>query len=197
MRCRSLRSINQPSARIVETIAFAECTALTDVKFGNKLERIESHAFHGCPSLERITVPLKDGMITHGSVFQGCDNLYHVALVEGAELLEAISALQLEEWKNDLNTEIVSINQILPNADPGYNNVGYYNVGDSAYEDGEKALEIRRWIRSVLSKINHYKAEHQRALDEAASTLELLPLTQDIVTNNILPFLELPSHTFG
>ena len=54
---------------------------------------------------------------------------------------------------------------------------------------------IRAWIRSVLSKIIHYKVEHQRILDGAAATLQLV-LPQDIVLDSILPFLQLPSHTF-
>mmetsp|Transcript_26777 Transcript_26777/g.53538 ORF Transcript_26777/g.53538 Transcript_26777/m.53538 type:complete len:81 (+) Transcript_26777:410-652(+) len=41
-----------------------------------------------------------------------------------------------------------------------------------------------------------YKAEHRRLLDEeAASTLQLA-LPRDIVMDNFLPFLELPSYTF-
>ena len=54
---------------------------------------------------------------------------------------------------------------------------------------------IRWWIREILGKINRYKAEHQRILDEAAITLQFA-LSRDIVMNNVLPFLALPSHTF-
>ena len=62
MNCVSLKSINLPSIRILGVDALHECKALTDVKFGNKLERIEGGAFDFCESLERITIPLKDGM---------------------------------------------------------------------------------------------------------------------------------------
>eukprot|EP00984_Skeletonema_dohrnii_P002002 scaffold667_cov103-Skeletonema_dohrnii-CCMP3373.AAC.14 len=86
----SLRSINLPSARIVELRAFDECTALTNVKFGDKLESIRRGAFDGCTSLERITIPLKDDTITDDNTFQGCDNLKHVDLVEG-EVHETIA----------------------------------------------------------------------------------------------------------
>ena len=58
------------------------------------------------------------------------------------------------------------------------------------------ANAIRTWIRSVLDKILHYQAEHQRILDEAAAALELA-LPHDIAMNNVLSFLELPSHAFG
>ena len=60
----------------------------------------------------------------------------------------------------------------------------------------DKAREIRRWIRSVLVKIIHYKAEHSRLIDEEVATRLKLILPQDIVMNNVLPFLALPSHTF-
>ena len=185
----SLRSINMPSMRIVEMHAFSRCKALVDVKFGNKLERFDDEGtFFKCTSLERITIPLKDGIITADDIFQECDNLKYVDLIEG-ELHETIAALHLEEWGNDMNEEIDSINQILPSARAGY----WDDFGGD--DQGEKAQTIRTWIRSVLGKIIHYQAEHQRILNEAAYTILLL-LPQDIVTNNVLPFLELPSHTF-
>ncbi|KAK1737799.1 leucine-rich repeat domain-containing protein [Skeletonema marinoi] len=184
--CESLRSINLPSAKIVEEGAFNDCFALTDVTFDSKLERIEEMAFDGCPSLERITIPLKEGLMNDDDIFTACDNLKHVDLA-GGELHETIAALQLEEWRNDMNEEINSINQILPNTP-----AGGWDDGD---DEGEKALAIRTWIRSVLDRIIRYKAQHQHLLDEAATSLQLV-LPQDIVMNNVLPFLDLPSYTF-
>ena len=54
------------------------------------------------------------------------------------------------------------------------------------------------WMRSVIYKIIHYQAEHQRILDDnIATTLQLaLPLPSDIVFNHVLPLLKLPPHTF-
>eukprot|EP00984_Skeletonema_dohrnii_P011216 scaffold4460_cov64-Skeletonema_dohrnii-CCMP3373.AAC.1 len=180
--CRSLRSINLPSARVVEGWTFCDCEALTNVIFGKELEIIRVGAFYCCTSLERITIPLKDDMITHDNIFRGCEKLKGINLVGGA-VHEIIAALLLEEWKIDMNEEINSINHILPTTPAG---------DDFGGVDGEKALAIRMWIRSVLGKIIHYKAQHQRYLNEAASTLQLA-LPQDIVMNNVLPFLELPN----
>ena len=188
-KCYSLRSINLLSAKIVKRAAFDE-TALTDAKFGSKLDTIEEIAFVDCPNLERITIPLKDGLITHHSIFQGCANLKHVDLVEGP-IHETIAALQLEEWRNDMNEEINSINQILPTV-----SAGGWDDDDDDDDEGEKARAIRLWIRSVLRKVIHYQAEHQRLLDEQVATTLELALSQDIVMNNVLPFLELPSYTF-
>ena len=176
------------SARIVEGAAFCDCTALTDTKFGNELERFDRGAFTNCTSLERITIPLKDGMITDDDIFTGCRNLKHVDLVEGEELRETIAALLMERWRNDMNEEINSINQNLPNAPAG--------EWDNYDDVGEKALVIRSWIWSLISKFNRYEEEHQRVLDVAAATLELA-LPRDIAINNVLSFLELPPHTFG
>eukprot|EP00577_Skeletonema_sp_RCC1716_P020483 CAMPEP_0113410128 /NCGR_PEP_ID=MMETSP0013_2-20120614/21517_1 /TAXON_ID=2843 ORGANISM="Skeletonema costatum, Strain 1716" /NCGR_SAMPLE_ID=MMETSP0013_2 /ASSEMBLY_ACC=CAM_ASM_000158 /LENGTH=301 /DNA_ID=CAMNT_0000296295 /DNA_START=244 /DNA_END=1149 /DNA_ORIENTATION=- /assembly_acc=CAM_ASM_000158 len=186
--CRSLRSINLTSAKIVEREAFAD-TGLTEATFGSKLETIEEGAFDNCIALEQITIPLKDGMIADNNTFTACENLKQVDLVEG-ELHETIAALQLEEWRNDMNEEIDSINQILPTTPAGS---GWAHDND---DEPEKARAIRTWIRSILHKILHYKAEHQRLLDEEVATTLQLALPQDIVTNNVLPFLELPSYTF-
>ena len=56
-------------------------------------------------------------------------------------------------------------------------------------DPGEKAQAIRTWIRKVLRKYNHYKAEHRRYVNEAAATLLRRDLPRDVVLENILPFL--------
>ena len=193
-RCKSLRIISLISARIVEMNAFIECTDLTDVKFGNKLERFESAAFMDCTSLERITIPLKDGIVAYDDILTKCENLQCVGLVEG-ELHETIAALHLDEWRNDMNKEIDSINQILPNAPAGDGWADEDAVEDYDAFAGRKARAIRRWIRSLIRKITRYQEEHDRLLNEAATTLQFA-LPQDIVTKSVLPLLELPSHTF-
>ena len=182
--CKSLSSIDLPSIRIVWGGAFDGCRNLTNAKFGKDLKSISNEAFCGCTSLERITLPLKDRMFAFDDIFQYCKKLNHVDLVEGAILSETIAALLLEEWRNDMNEEIDSISRVLPNTRTG-----------SWNDPGGKAQEIRTWIRSVLRKIINYKAEHQRVLSEAATALHSA-LPNDIVIKNVLPFLELPSHTF-
>ena len=77
-----------------------------------------------------------------------------------------------------MNEEIDAIKKILPK------------------EAGKgKTSVIRGWIRSVLGKIINYKAEHRRLLNKAVINLPII-LPQDVVMNNVLPFLELPSHKF-
>ena len=181
--CYSLRSMNLSSVRIVDKDAFKCCHALRNVNFGSKLERMEEIAFYNCESLERITIPLKDGLIAADNIFWRCDNLHQVHLVEGVH--ETVATFHLEEWRNDMNKEIDSINQTLPDTPSG---------GPGG--PGEKTQAMRRWIRSVLRKIIRYQEGHRRLLEEAATTLEPVLPNNDIVRNNVLPFLKLPSHTF-
>jgi hypothetical protein len=189
-RCESLRSINLPSVEIVEEYAFDECEALTNVTFGDKLETIGGRAFNRCTSLERITLPLKYDMIDdddryYHDVFQGCDNLRRVDLVGGVH--EFVAALPLDEWKNDMNAKINSINRILPNTPAGH----YYYGG----EVGEKGRAIQTWIISVLRKLDDYKEQHCNLLTAATTILvKEVGLPQEIVINNILPCLQLPSY---
>eukprot|EP00984_Skeletonema_dohrnii_P003588 scaffold1216_cov73-Skeletonema_dohrnii-CCMP3373.AAC.1 len=185
-RCISLGSIILQSSKIVEGLAFSRCKSLTNVIFGDKLERIGRASFYECTSLERIAIPLKDGMITDDNIFQRCKSLKQVNLVEGAVLRDTIAALLLDEWRNDMKDEIGAINQILPNTPAG----SCYNS-----KVGGKAQAVRMWIRTVLRKIIHCKAQHRSYLNEAAAALQL-DLPNDVVLKNVLPFLELPSYTF-
>ena len=179
--CKSLRSVNMPSAATVMRAAFAGCRNLTHASFGKNLESLGALAFHNCRSLKRIALPLRDGIITDDDVFRGCEKLNQVDLVGGVD--EIVAALLLEEWKNDTNEEIDTINRILPNTP----------YGTIRYDDpGGKAQAIQSWTRSVLRKVIHYKAEHRRYLNMAAALEPALP--NDIVLNNILPFL---AYTLG
>ena len=181
-KCRSLSGIDLPSIKIVEGDAFNGCRNLTYVKFGKDLESIGERAFLFCRSLQRIAIPLKDGIITNDSVFTACKNLERVDLVGGVH--ETVAALLLEEWRNDMNEEIYAINQILPNTPAG----GWDWINDEL-DPGKKAQAIRTWLRKVLHKYIYYKAEHRRYVNEAAATLLRQDLPRDVVLKNILPFL--------
>ena len=169
-RCESLSGVDLPSIKIVERYAFHACYNLTNAKFGMELESIRDMAF-SFTSLKRITLPLKDGMIDNAWVFNG---LKHVDLVGGVH--ETVAALLLEEWKNDMNEEINSINEVLSDT-----------PSDDFIFAGWEDQAIDTWIRSVLRKITHYEVEHRLYLNV---TTALEPaLSNDIVLNNVLPFL--------
>ena len=187
--CESLSSIDLPSIKTVERYAFGQCRELTNAKFGKELESFGRTVFCGCTSLERITLPLKNGIISHDDTFRLCFKLNHIDLVEGVH--KTIAALLLEKWRNEMYEEIDSISQILPNTSAGR----IFGDGLVLGGRGGKADVIRLWITSVLHKFTHYKTEHRRILSEATVTLQSV-LPNDIVLKNILPFLELPPHTF-
>ena len=182
-RCKSLSSIDLPFIKIVEKMAFSGCWILKNAKLGKELESIGMGAFLTCSSLECITLPLKDGVFADDTIFQQCDNLHNVDLI--GEVKETIDALLIEEWKNDMNQEIHTISQILPNTPAG-----------SLLVVGETARTIRAWIRRLLRKYTHYKAEHRRFVNVAATALKPA-LPNDILFKSVLPFVELPAETFN
>jgi hypothetical protein len=161
--CTALREIRLPGVRIVEEDAFHYCINLTDVAFGDKLETIEYGAFAYCKYLQRIAIPLKDNMFPlhpitqqYNQFNQQCLNLTTVDLVGVERIHNTIASLLLESWKDEMNQEINRINQDLPNI-PSH----------------EKTNAIRLWIRSVLNRMEHYKAEHYALLKENMTQLEL------------------------
>lgn len=182
----AMRSVDLPSIKIVGSHTFSCCRYLTSANFGKELESIGESAFNECFSLKRITIPLKDGMIGNDDTFLQCRKLNRVDLVRGVH--ETITALLSESWKNDLNEVMDSINLILPNEDAGR----VIPNTSGQIDPGGKARVIRTWIRSLLRKTAHYKAEHCRCLNVAAATLLELALPNDIVFKNVIPFLELP-----
>jgi hypothetical protein len=157
--CASLTSITLPSARRVGLYAFEYCDALTDVVFGKDLESIKGAgaAFFKCTALRSIFIPLKYGLIVEDRAFYGCHNLSRVdALDEGMRIHKTISSLHMESWRNEMEDEINSINQTLPNI-----------------RSDEKAGAIQEWITRVLSRMEHYRAEHKMLVREAMTLLEL------------------------
>ena len=161
--CDSLRSIKLPSVRTVQKGAFGHCTQLTDVGFGIDLETIFIGSFRNCPQLERIAIPLKDGLFPYDDTlgqwydqFHECKNLTAVDIVGAEGLHKTISSLLIESWKDEMNEEINRINQELPDT-----------------PSREKTNAIRLWIRSVIDRMDHFKAEHNRMLKEHMVHLEL------------------------
>ena len=150
-----------PSVRTVQQFAFNRCRQLNDVEFGIELETIGSYSFFDC-NLQRIAIPLKDNLFpldTHEQRYNQFDECYHLNTVDlvGVEGMQnTISSLLLESWKDEMNGEIDRINQELPNT-----------------HVNEETDAIRRWIISVIDRMEHYKAEHNRLLKEHMTQLEL------------------------
>ena len=82
-----------------------------------------------------------------------------------------------------MSEQIGLINELLP----------FTWAGDERYLvcSGDKVKVIDGWIKCTLKKLTSYRAEHHRILNESATLLKH-SLPNDIVRNNVLPFLELP-----
>ena len=160
--CCSLSSIKMPSVRTVQFEAFRSCTKLFEAEFGIDLETIGVNSFIFCDNLERVAIPLKYDLFSPDPIeqqynqFDDCRNLRVVELVGAEGIHNTISSLLIESWKDEMNDEIDRINQELP---------------DTPSRD--KANSIRLWIRSVIDGMDHYKAEHNRLLNEHMTQLEL------------------------
>eukprot|EP00984_Skeletonema_dohrnii_P010266 scaffold3999_cov138-Skeletonema_dohrnii-CCMP3373.AAC.1 len=151
--CTSLTTIRMPSVEVIEKNAFFRCIQLTDLDLPEGLETLQEHAFSMCQRLGRIAIPLKDDMVGV-DVFFRCLNLRVVDLVGGID--NTIASLHLESWRNEMKDEINIINRVLPNTDAL-----------------RKTAETQRWMSSVISRLDHYKAEHKAMLKEATTLLEL------------------------
>ena len=185
----SLENINLSSVRLFDNSSVYLCSSLTSMTFGADVRSVDQMALGNCPSLERITIPLRNDYFHYNNIFQGCEHLRRVDLLEREELHETIAALLLDEWRNDMIEEVDSINQILPKSD-----AGYYNQDGNV--QGEKTRVIREWISRVLRKINRYTRQHRQLLSQAIPVLQSA-FPNEVVFEYVLPFLELPSHTFG
>ena len=155
--CSELNNIRMPSVRSIGFWAFIWCTKLSDVECGEELEIIYRCAFRNCHKLKRIAFPLKGDMI-NGRAFYGCPELKAVDLVGGIH--HTVASLHMESWRNEMNNEINRINQTLPTETlPRFL--------------GDKTEEIQQWMEEVISRLDHYKAEHHQMLKEATTLLEL------------------------
>eukprot|EP00985_Skeletonema_marinoi_P000884 scaffold360_cov77-Skeletonema_marinoi.AAC.9 len=160
-RCWSLRRATLLGVREIGKCAFSSCVGLSKVEFGDKLETIGQGAFDFCAALRRIVIPLKDDMFPlfgrhhRYTQFEYCVNLTAVDIaITGIH--KTVSSFLLESWRDEIKEEIGCINQILPKT-----------------PHSDKTAQISQWIRSVLGRIEHYKAEHNRLLKEATTLLEL------------------------
>mmetsp|Transcript_32850 Transcript_32850/g.48441 ORF Transcript_32850/g.48441 Transcript_32850/m.48441 type:complete len:343 (+) Transcript_32850:130-1158(+) len=153
-RCGSLRGLKLPSVKIVDSHAFQFCINMTDVEFGEGLERMDESALLNCYSLRRVAMPLREDLISD-NIFKGCTNMASVELV--GEVHNTISHFSLQVWKDVMKYEINLINQVLP----------------AVPADGNRTLAVRQWIRRVRTRVEHFTKEHNSALEESATILEL------------------------
>jgi len=159
--CTSLERLKLPSRITIETMAFHSCKALASIEFSERLDTIQPLAFRYCERLRHIAIPLKRDLLPFDpewqgyNQFKGCDQLTTVHLVGGAHN-KTVASLHMECWRTEMIAEINLINQVLPNTPAD-----------------EKTEPIKQWVDSVIDKMDHFKAEHHRCVEEAVTLLEL------------------------
>ncbi len=99
-----LESVTIPSTvKMIQLCAFAGCTTLKEVNFGDSLEIIDVEAFYGCTSLTEVKLP-KNLKTLGGSAFKKCTSLKNVFIPKSVENLSMetflncpIEKLELED----------------------------------------------------------------------------------------------------
>ena len=159
--CTSLKtSLKLPSIINIGAGAFIRCTYLPDIELSKRLETIGPSAFYRCERLQRIAIPLKRDLFEiHPALqsftqFDKCEQLTTVDLV--GEIHETVASLHMDSWRAEMIARINRINQVLPNIPVN-----------------ERTHDIKRWMHSVIDKMDHYKAEHARHVKEGTTLLEL------------------------
>ena len=143
-RCASLHGLKIPSVEIVGSHAFQYCVKMTDVEFGERLERMEGFTFLNCYSLRRVVVPLQKDLISY-NIFKGCTHMANVDLV--GEVRNTISRFNLQVWKDEMEVEIGKIMQDL-----------------AAAPIDDKTTAVQQWIRRVHARVEHFTNEHNNLL---------------------------------
>jgi hypothetical protein len=166
--CGSLRHLIFYTVSTIELCAFANCEELRSVTLpGEGLESIKGRAFAECPSLRRIAIPLEEGIMLANTAFDDCDELTRVVPV--GSIIQTVSSLHLERWRDDMNEEINRINRALPTLNT----------------EGIQTDGIQQWIESVLRRMKHYKTEHYCLMKEALTLLELALWKAKLLDENV------------
>ncbi len=183
--CSELSELGGPlEVKVIGEEAFRACTSIGNdgIKFGEGLDVIGSKAFFGCLELKKIEFPAAGNsnnvgigygafhsctslksvvtplnlplMSTNHQIFTGCQHLQKIELV--GQVHDTISYLQLQSWRDEINSEIARINSIL-----------------SKVDNGSKMKSIESWMESLHFDIQHYKLEHNKLMKEAMTLLEL------------------------
>eukprot|EP00986_Skeletonema_menzelii_P018683 scaffold26677_cov188-Skeletonema_menzelii.AAC.7 len=177
-KCPSLRRIIMRGVKVIEWSAFKWCTALHDVECG-KLEIIGQGAFWKCESLRSIN--LTSARIVEVEAFRECGALEDVKF--GGKL----ERIEMEAFRNCKSLERITIplKDGLINDDDvfmGCENLDQVDLVEGELHETIDALHSEEWKNDMNEDI--------------ATTLEIAVSNNDIVLNNVLPFLELPSFTF-
>ena len=211
--CTSLTHLKLPSIITIGGYAFQRCPRLTDIDLSERLQTIGAGAFLNCDRLQRIAIPLKrDHMFPFDytwqkyTQFDGCRQLTTVDLVGGIH--KTIASLHMESWRAEMIAEINRINQILPNT-PSNQKTGeirqwmellidmmdHYKSEHCRYvKEGVTLLELALWKAKLCEKEDNCEEGKTKKVKIDAESYrrdKRITCGADIVTKNVLPFLQL------
>ena len=139
--------------------AFARCSDLKTVKFGNGLKNIGKYAFAHCTSLEEIVIP--EGVETMGlSVFSNCYNLKKLHLPKSLEFIENNT---ITYWCRSLETLTVASG-----------NKAYHSAGNCLIETATKTM-IGGTINSIIPADGSVTKIESQALNNLYHRTVLIP----------------------
>ena len=195
----SLFCINFPSVRVVYEAAFLWCGNLLEAHFGHPLQKLHHLAFAYCTQLAKITIPLRLSLQTRFTAFEGVA-LQRVHLVKGSEIMDVISALQVQRWQMDMHKTINSIDQYLKAVRRRrHSDVATIPHGDCMSiitppcREWSSGFCLDRWSRLLIRKITHYQQFHSDVIGEAS--LILMECFPPDVVERIFSYLCIPSNS--
>eukprot|EP00984_Skeletonema_dohrnii_P011053 scaffold4390_cov71-Skeletonema_dohrnii-CCMP3373.AAC.7 len=184
--------------KIIGMGAFASCTGLIEVEFGENLETIEQWAFLNCNSLKNITMPsvktigqwsfsncvqltdLEAGEALETieqSAFRYCNFLRRIAIplksdMIGDQVFFKCSKLALVDLVGGIHRTAASLH-LESWRNEMKDEINRINQVLPNTTSSQKTAEIQQWMESVTYRMNHYKVEHKALLKEATTLLEL------------------------
>ncbi len=148
--CRFLRQVIMPGVKIVESMAFYHCKAMTDVECG-KLEIIGKEAFNSCKSLRSINLP--SARIIELAAFFGCKALMDAKFGSKLERIDG------EAFWRCTSLERITIpfkNRLIhhDNAFEWCGNLNRVNLVEGGLHEIIAALQLEDWRNKMYEEIH-------------------------------------------
>jgi hypothetical protein len=183
--------------RVIESDAFAECTALEEVEFGNQLETIGEWAFYRT-SLRNINIPKvrligdyafsKCRQLTEAELSEDlerigedalayCPRLRSIAIplkddMLGKTVFDYCEYLSTVDVVGGVHKTISSLPLDSWKSDMNHE-IGRINHVLPNTDCSRKNAAIQQWMERALEKIEHYKSAHYALLKDNMTQLEL------------------------